>query len=177
MFPTVATFGTLPGAGDEATALADLNAMAQLVQRSTKSPAVVMLARQIAARNPRNYRAQALGIRDFLKSVWRFVDDPRADELLRDGDHMLGELRAVGYISGDCDESAVLGAALGESIGLEAELVALAFDPASGGDGSYSHVYAQLLTPEGECISLDTTRPAGLVPNPSRTFVVGLYPI
>lgn len=176
MFPTVASFGSL-GRGDVG-AMDDLNHMARLVAQSIRSPIVVMQARQIARlAGERNYRAQAIGIRDFLRSVWRFVDDPRYDELLRDGEHMLRELQATGFITGDCDESAVLGAALGEAIGIEAELVALAFDPDQGGDGSYSHVYAQLLTPEGGSISLDVTRPAGSVPNPSRVLVVGFNPL
>jgi transglutaminase-like putative cysteine protease len=176
MIPTVATFGAL-GRGDAGT-MDDLNHMARLVGQSIKSPMVIYQARQIARlAGERNYRAQAIGIRDFLRSVWRFVDDPRYDELLRDGEHMLRELNETGFITGDCDESAVLGAALGEAIGIEAELVALAFDPDQGGNGEYSHVYAQLLTPEGECISLDVTRPAGLVPYPSRTLVVGFNPL
>jgi transglutaminase-like putative cysteine protease len=172
MFPTVTTFGALR-AGYAGT-MDDLNQMARLIGRSIQSPAVVMLARQLVARFPRNPQAQAVAIRDFLRSVWRYVDDPRADELLRDGDHMIGELARTGVITGDCDEAAILGAALGESVGLEAELVALAF----GDDRSdYSHVYAQLLTPGGGCVSLDVTRPPGPVPPPSRTLVVGLNPL
>jgi transglutaminase-like putative cysteine protease len=156
------------GFGDVGT-LDDLSHMAGLVDRSLSSPRVVMFARSLAARSVRWPEAQALAIRNFLTRVWRFVEDPARRELLRDPDHMLREYEATGIITGDCDEAAILGAALGEAVGLGAQFVVLGF-PES--DNNYSHVFARLLTPAGKLVSLDVTRPAGPVPAPSRVMVV-----
>lgn len=157
------------GFGDSGT-MNDLSHMAALIDGGLDSPRVIMAARHLAlSGGVRNPTGQALAIRNFLSRVWRFVEDPARRELLRDPDNLLREYEAAGVITGDCDEAAILGAALGEAVGLEAHLVALAF----GGDGDvYEHVYAELLTPAGGRVSLDVTRPAGPVPPITRTLRV-----
>lgn len=104
-------------------------------------------------------RSAAARIRAFLDDRTRFVPDPLGVELIRSPVFMLETIECAGYAVGDCDDIAVLGAALGLSAGIPARFVLLAFeDP-----GLYEHVYTELLTPEP--VELDTTRPAQLPPD------------
>jgi hypothetical protein len=147
--------------------------MARLIDKGVDSPRLVMLARWLAVRaGQRRPLAQAMAIRDWLARVWRFVDDPAGRELLRDVDHMLNEYECTGAIAGDCDEAATLGAALGAAVGLTPELVVLAWSDDDGGNGgTFSHVYARLLTPDSGRVSLDVTRPREPIPPPTRQQV------
>ncbi len=159
------------GWGDRGT-MDTLALMAQLVNRGVDSPLVISSARQLAASaGDRDPFRQALAVRQFLARVWRFVDDPPDRELLRDPDAMMHEYFELGAIMGDCDEAAVLGAALGKAIGMEATFTVLSF-PVEGGGDQFGHVFTSLLTPDGKTLELDVTRPAGPVPQAIRTLSV-----
>lgn len=171
---TVTTASSRSIAGGDAGALETLAIMAELTNRATRNPFVVAAARSLAVRSssPRDDYGQAIAIREWLARRWRFVDDPTDTELLRDPENMLREYFDTGGVMGDCDEAAILGAALGKSIGLGACFTVLAFDPRDGGNGGFSHVFATLLTSDGRSVSLDVTKPAGSVPAPSRELSV-----
>jgi len=161
------------GWGDQGTE-DTLALMSRLVSRGVDSPAVVSAARQLVTRAGagRDQLAQARAIRRFLASVWRFTDDPSDRELLRDPEAMLAEYQDLGVIMGDCDEAAILGAALGRAIGLEDTFTILSFPDPAGGPDLFGHVYASLLTSRGAPVDLDVTRPAGPVPEPIRVQTV-----
>lgn len=148
------------GSGDIGT-FDTLDAMARIVHAATADPITVGFARQLVvgptafASSPQ--RLQASRIRDWLRVSWRFVDDPVNRELLRTPDVMLQEYDARGFISGDCDEAATLGAALGLSVGIPAAFNVLELN--DGGPAGYSHVFASLLPNGGAEITLDVTRP------------------
>lgn len=147
--------------------------MRALVDAALDNPRVVMLARQIAAMGGRRQYMQALTIQGWLKRVWRFVDDPTDRDILISPELSLQEFANTGYITGDCDEAATVGATLGRAVGLGAEFCLLGFasdDPAL--DGRLAHVFAVLLTDDGRRVSLDVTKPAGTLPNPSRIVTV-----
>lgn len=127
--------------------------MRRLVAASLGSPLLVASARNIVGRSQSSTEA-AERIRAFLESGVRFTFDPRGVELLKPPDMMLEEIEQRGEAVGDCDDVAVLGAALGRAIGLPARFVLLAF--AHG--APFEHVYTELLT-EGGWRELDTTRP------------------
>jgi hypothetical protein len=169
---TIASSRSIAG-GDQGT-LDTLALMRELVDKGTHTPLVVDAARSLATRAaaPRDEYGQAIAIREWLKRVWRFVDDPFNGELLRSPDVMLREYFASNAVMGDCDEAAILGATLGKSIGLGACFTVYAFDPRDGGNGGYSHVFATLLTSDGRSVNLDVTKPAGSVPAPSRELTV-----
>lgn len=160
------------GFGDAGT-MDDLAKMRRLVSDAMDSPPVVYAARELVTRAGanRDARGSALAIRDFLEHVWRYVDDPTDRELLRDPDAMLEEYARTGVITGDCDEAAVLGAALGRAVGLEDLFTVLAFDQGPARD-QFAHVFAVLLTPAGELIDLDVTKPGGPVPAATRKLTV-----
>jgi transglutaminase-like putative cysteine protease len=158
----------------DAGVMQTLAAMAALINDGVNQPPVVEFARQLAVTaGTRRYAQQAFAIREWLRSVWRFVDDPPDRELLRDSVVMLREYMNTGIITGDCDEVAILGATLGKAIGLQAELVALAFFNQDGTPGRYEHVYAILTTATGAQVDVDVTRP-GIIPAIARQAAIGV---
>lgn len=85
---------------------------------------------------------------------WRFVRDPTGIELLHRPERLLDQIAAGGYAIGDCDDAAILGAALGKAVGFSARFVVLGF---FGPRGPFSHVYTELWTGTG-WRELDITR-------------------
>ena len=151
------------GSGDYGAAQT-LDRMAALVNRSLSVPLVVETANGIAALvPPRDYVAIAQAIRAWLQKHFRFVRDPLGVELLRDPQYQLRQWMAQGYISGDCDDVAILGAALGKAVGIGARFMAVGFRPG----GPLVHVYTILtgradggIGSLGRGVDLDVTRPA-----------------
>jgi hypothetical protein len=166
-------------AGDPGT-LETLRVMARLVngRGGVDNPSVVFVARSLVADTPRSDSERAAVIRDFLQRIWKFVDDPPDRELLRDPENMMHEYDATGAVMGDCDEAAILGAALGKAAGLDATFTVLGWDDASssmpGQPPRYSHVFASLLTRDGAPVDLDVTKPAGPVPAATRELTVSV---
>lgn len=112
-------------------------------------------------------------LRAFLSERVRFTHDPAGVELLQAPTVQLATIRSRGTAAGDCDDVAVLGAALGLAAGYPARFVVLRFEP----EGPYEHVYAELRGPHG-WFELDTTRqqqrvPASFKPAARATFDVG----
>lgn len=105
----------------------------------------------------------AAAIRSWVGVHFRFQADPVDVELLRSVPEMLRNVQAQGVVQADCDDAAVLAAALGKAVGMRARFVVLAF---GGGRAPWSHVYAQLLTSTG-WQDMDVTRPPTPAP-PSR---------
>lgn len=157
-------------AGGDAGVGQSLDMMASYVDESCDSPTVVYFARDLAVRaGVRNQYVQALAIKNWLARSFRFVDDPIDRDLFVTPERALVEYAATGRVTGDCDEAATLGAALGRAVGMRAQFVVLGFasdDPAE--NGRFAHVYAVLLTDDGRSVNLDVTRPAGPVPAPTR---------
>lgn len=130
--------------------------MRQLVNRSLTDSTVIQAARNIAMQfYPRDFDSQARGIKNFLTEHFQFVNDPRGVELLVPPRAMLDTISKRHVVTGDCDEAAILGAALGKAIGLQSRFVLLGFQ---GKVGSYAHVYTILRGTSG-WIPLDVTRP------------------
>ena len=98
-------------------------------------------------------------IRAFLAAHVRFQLDPLGVELIRTPSYLLRQIEDTGRAEGDCDDVAVLGAALGMAAGIPARYVLVGLTP---GD-PFEHVYAELLTAWGP-VDLDTTRPAQMPP-------------
>ena len=131
--------------------------MARIATRSARSAEVREAAAEIVG--PSSGARAADRVRDFLAANIRFQFDPPGVELIRTPELLLAQIRCDGVAVGDCDDVAVLGAALGMARGLRATYVLLAFhdtDP-------YEHVYTELVTESGP-VELDTTRPAHLPP-------------
>jgi transglutaminase-like putative cysteine protease len=168
---THVSFSTIPW-GDHGVEQT-LNLMADMVSAAVDVPVVVYTARRLAVMGGvRNEVGQANTIRAWLASVWRFVDDPRDRELLVTPDELLQSFERDGVIAGDCDEAAVLGAALAKAVGFQVCLYALAFPDDNPQGDKFQHVYAAILTDDGLEVSLDVTRPRGPVPTVTRIMQV-----
>lgn len=98
-------------------------------------------------------------IRAFLEERVQFHFDPPGVELIRTPAYMLAEIGEAGGTEGDCDDVAVLGAALGMAAGLGARYVLVGLTPGE----PFEHVYTELVTASGP-VELDTTRPAQMPP-------------
>lgn len=152
-----------------------LQKMRQLVNASLMVPRVVEHATAAVAVVPsRDYRAMANEIRAWLSRNFKFVPDPVGVELLRDPEYQLTTFDNTGRILGDCDDAAILGAALAKAVGIRASFVAVGFTPG----GPLRHVFAILTGPAaggirwGTPISLDVTRPPGANAPIQRQMVV-----
>lgn len=137
--------------------------MRALVRTSLSRPLLADRAASIVAGSESALEA-GTRIREFLETEVVYVPDPLGMELLKSPVYMLREIDADGRATGDCDDVAILGAALGLAAGLPARFVLLAFRPGA----PYEHVYTELLTDEG-WLELDTTKPHQL---PSGVRVV-----
>jgi len=143
-----------------------LDRMRELVNRSLSVPLVVETANGIAASYaPRDYVSIARGIRAWLAQHFRFVRDPVGVELLRDPEYQLRQWMTHGYITGDCDDAAILGAALAKAVGIGARFVAVGFKQG----GPLVHVFTVLtgradggMGSLGKGVELDVTRPRGV---------------
>lgn len=128
--------------GGDAGTVVTLGKMRSLVNRSLVLPivrgAAVSIVRLVV---PRDRRGQVAAIRRFLNERVQFLRDPVGVELLHTPDWLLRDIKARYYTNADCDDVAMLGAALGKAVGLKARFVAVAFyDPVA----PYSHVWAEL---------------------------------
>lgn len=151
------TTTTIPGG--EAGAAATLDRMRSLVNESLSTLDVIETARYVVRGvGGFDVTAQAQAIRDWLAARFRFVRDPCGIEYLQSPVVQLQSITRQGVSYGDCDDAAILGAALGKAVGISAAFEAVAFvDPAR----PLSHVYALLLLPGGGIMSLDVTKPRG----------------
>jgi hypothetical protein len=181
MMPTVRTVTI---AGGDLGIMQTLDEMRGLIEEGTADPLTVGVARNLAVRavGPFGERGddqarQAVVIRNWLASVWRFVRDPMNRELGRNTSAMLLEYQDTGTVMGDCDEAAILGASLGLSIGIQPTLTVLEFEGQE--IPGYSHVYATLLPDNAAGVTLDVTRrftvPVGApVPPVSRLLTIAV---
>lgn len=144
--------------GDAGT-IATLGHMRRLANRGVRHPLTVGLAGRIVEGAGGNRRAQARSLRSWLASTIEFQADPYRVELLRTVPEMLTEIRSRGFGAYDCDDVAILGAALGKAAGLPARFAVLGFLHPSF---PYRHVYTEL---DGDgWVELDITRPLRLPP-------------
>ena len=162
---------TIPGGYEGSTET--IQRMRSIVRSSLVQPTVVGCANRIIMfRQARDTAAQSREIRSWLDGHFRFVRDPVGVELLRTPLQQLSQIDATGFAMGDCDDAAILGAAMGMANGIPAVFRIIGF--AHGPPGSFAHVYT-ILTPPGQgAIDLDVTKPAqgAAVPVRFRDFVV-----
>lgn len=145
--------------------------MKDIVRQSLRVPGVVQVAARIVALvPPRDQTRQAQAIRDFLQTAFRFVADPKGQELLRTPSFQIREIRQYGQTGGDCDDAAILGAALGLAVGIGGKFRIISFRRG----GNFAHVFTILTPRVGPAIDLDVTKPAQ---GAAASVLVQDYPI
>lgn len=137
-------------AGDAGTHQS-LSAMRAAVEADQTSPLVRHTAVQAIAGAPeRNFTAELSGILDYVRERVRYTRDPLDVEYVQTPDFMLRAIRQDGTVSGDCDDSAVLFAALSEAVGYATRFSVL------GDAGEYfSHVIVEVQNPAGVWVPVD----------------------
>jgi transglutaminase-like putative cysteine protease len=146
--------------------------MRALVNQDRMKPNVRLPAATLVSRVPLNDPlARADLIRDYLTHVFRFVPDPTGVEQLHPPSWQMGQVLTNGVVTGDCDDVAVLAAALGKAVGLVARFVLIGFGSPTA---PYRHIWTELaVNRAGPWVECDITRPMqDLPPVPSRVKVV-----
>lgn len=157
-------------AGGDFGTMQTIQHMRRIVNASTGDPAVRQVASRIGVAFGPAGDAQARGIRDYLLDRVVFLRDPRNRELLHHPRVLLQDILRQGYTSIDCDDVAILGAALGKAIGLRARFVVVGF---SSPTAPFRHIWTELSDPSRvRWIDLDITRPMQVLAPVSRARVV-----
>lgn len=113
-------------------------------------------ARIVRAIDPHRRREQAYALRRWLEDHIRFLRDPAGLELLHEPRVMLQSIYRSGHTAVDCDDAAILAAALGKAIGFPARFVVAGF---GGGDRvPFTHVWTELGVNPTTWIEMDVTR-------------------
>lgn len=129
--------------------------MRRLVNAALTDPLVIETARAIvASEGPRDYDAQIAALRSYLQEHLQFTQDPRGVEMLATPRYLLERIRARYVVQGDCDDAAVLGAALAKAVGLRVRFRVLGFYDTHA---PFTHVYA-IVQGRANWYDLDTTR-------------------
>lgn len=147
----------LPLPSSDLGTLLTLAHMRALVYREYLQPIVRLTATQIVTgTGGTDALEQAHLIRSFLVDHTEFLRDPDGVEMLHGPVWQLQQIHNSGLVSVDCDDVAMLAAALGKSIGLQARFVVVAFRSMRA---PYQHVWTELGR-SGVWVDMDVTRPA-----------------
>jgi transglutaminase-like putative cysteine protease len=161
--------------GGDLGSLQTLYRMRQLVNTSLTDPLVIETARSIvetAGVLGRDQQGKYLALRQWLAEHVVFLPDPLGVELLATPHYLLTKIARAQFVSGDCDDAAILGAALGKAVGLAARFRVLSFVNQSR---PFQHVYTLLLV-NGQWANLDVTRSPAIAipPRPARVLELGV---
>lgn len=136
--------------------------MRAMVYAEYLTPTVRLTASEIVAGiGGKDSVSQIHAIREWLDAHTEFLRDPDGVEMLHGPVWQVQQIRKNGVVQVDCDDVAMLSAAIGKAIGLRARFVVIAFG------GSYRHVFTEL-SPRGGApiwIDMDTTRESQNLPN------------
>lgn len=163
--------------GDFGTSLVVM-AMRFLARGGVSKPLIRGLALEaIQGTEGKDGTAQAVAIRDFIDANVEFVRDPAGEELLYTPDRMARILTGGGGpLRIDCDDVAVLAAALGGSVGLRSRFVVVGF---LSPKAPFRHVWAELASPgrHAPWVEQDVTRQQQSLPIAdaiARRWIVGV---
>lgn len=151
-------------------AMQTLNTMRSLVNKSLTDPLLIEAARSIVRMlPPRDYDGHVGAVRAYLQEHLQFVQDPNGVEMLSSPRYLLTQINARYFVQGDCDDAAILGAALAKAVGLRARFVIVAFFTLTA---PFTHVFTVVKGTSG-WRDLDTTRASryrGTSPTVTRHF-------
>jgi len=158
----VTRFGILPGT---LGTVQSVWAMRSLARSGRWHPLVRETAMLVVRSAGRDAHEQAYALRDWLDSNVHFLRDPDDIEALHTPEAMLRLLLTHGPpLAIDCDDAAILAAALGGAVGLKSRFVVVGISPSS----SFRHVWTELTAPHGpqagEWWEMDVTRAAQSIP-------------
>ncbi|MGH3589542.1 MAG: transglutaminase domain-containing protein [Pseudonocardiaceae bacterium] len=101
-------------------------------------------------------------MREWVEAHTEFLRDPDGAEMLHGPSWQIQTVLTQGRVYVDCDDVAMLAAALGKAIGLRARFVVVAF---SSPNAPFRHVWTELSPrPTPQWVEVDVTRPAQGLP-------------
>lgn len=161
--------------GGDTGAIQTLSKMRAVVNAGLRDPLVIETARQIvedSGASGRDELGKVYAIRDWMENHLSFIPDPLGVELLSTPRYLIERIQKTGMVSGDCDDTAILAAALGKAVGLRAKFRALGFRKPGA---PFRHVVTYLLA-AGQWANLDTTRNPrfSVPPSPTRVYEMGV---
>lgn len=157
-----------PVSGDGGT-YATLARMKSLAKSGAATPSVRATAASIVREANADGILHARLIRSWLEDHIIFLRDLSTAEALYHPADLIREIAQKGQAQCDCEDVAMLAAALGMSVGLRARFVVLAFRKG----GPYQHVFTELSDSTGRVwIDDDITRPSQMFDTirPTRTY-------
>lgn len=144
-------------AGGKVTAANTLKQMALNIRRDLTKPIVWETARRIVSQiAERDQVAQAKAIRAWCKARFRYVADPIRVDLQATPAYLLQQIERQGYVMGDCDDAATLTCSLCLAVGIEAQLMAVAFNRP---DAPFTHVFTWAYPRGGKPRNMDVSHP------------------
>jgi len=173
---------TIP-AGDGGTR-ATLGMMYALIVAASKHPNVRDMAMKIMRTDKLKPSTSIYALREWIRLVVPFVRDPLTAEALTDPVAMIARIEQHGRAPGDCDDVAMLAAAMALAVGFRTRLAVVGFRntaplPLAGGIDTldpFLHIWCEVAPPTGTLVwtELDTTRPMQRVPLDalSRVWIV-----
>lgn len=148
-----------------------LRTMRRLARNGLSFTNVRTLAADVHEIAQRERTSAASEIRALLLRRFRFRFDPPGIELVKGPEILTNELLRDRFAEGDCDDAAILAAALAHALGIPARFVAVGFQAG----GPFRHVYTEVWTPRG-WLDVDVTRlpqyPPGLKIRRRRFFKI-----
>ena len=130
---------------------ATLKLMSDLIKRYKKDPVIRELALRLVSKLPnKKWLREISAIQRFVKNNIRYTRDIHGVETIQ------SPIQTLRLRAGDCDDHAILVAALLESIGHPTRIKAVGFMP-----GSYCHVLTESKV-AGKWVSVETTEPVKL---------------
>lgn len=146
----------IPAPDGDAGTFAALHTMRQLA----RAAAIQLLVRTEAVRLVLGVRSPALQVRilrDWTSAHTDFLADPTPVETLHDPAWSIRQILTRGLVQVDCDDVAMIAAAMGLSIGLRARYVVVGF---SSPNAPFRHVWTDLSGPgPPRWVPVDPTRP------------------
>lgn len=158
--PLRGQYSTLPD-GDAGTYVT-LDVMRRIARRASSLPIVRTLAAQAVRSYPGdggNYHARLLN--KWITERTYFLPDPTYTEALHEPAYLLTQILTRGNVGVDCDDVAMLAAAMGLSIGLRARYVIAGF---SSPNAPFRHVWTELAGARSSSwVPIDPTRPVQIL--------------
>jgi transglutaminase-like putative cysteine protease len=146
--------------------------MMRLIARgASQSPTIAKVAFDMVRFLPPTTAARIGAIRSYVRTYIHYQNDPHDVEHVQQPVRLVQEIAQKGSTVGDCDDVAVVAAALALAMGLQVQYVVEAFRPPPT---TYAHVYAELLGLAGTWERIDTTKPRGMTPIVTRRAI---YPV
>lgn len=163
----------VPPLGD-LPALLTVGQMQRLARQGSYDPRTrFLVGRLLRGYAPRDGMAHIQALREWMADHVTFMRDPSGAELVHGVPLLLDMIDNEGEARVDCDDAAILAAALGKSVGLQARFVLVGF---VSPNAPYSHVWTELRSPTGgPWVDMDVTRSAQRLPaRESRVWTVGV---